>query len=451
MQSFKSQADFLECLRTEIRNRHRVPAGAAFTVALIAVEGNGLMFATGKIVFCDEVVPARGAFLYPAMVLAEEWIAGPEPALERLALLLEGAASVAGQQVRGRFGGTYSERAVHSFWPRLTPWAELTFKTAWHHEGPRPTVNNEPVVAFGLPPYQSTRSAVSEWVYDRVLASGSDAPHMNELLTILPDTRARISDAKWEHDHVIVSVAANCDRQDLELHAVFLDTYQRQYESVRAPETQVRLKVPDDAGGVWLSLIHSSGARLGETILNQAYRTMQDQPEVSPLADQVRRDLTGGENEQVEFKPFIEPGDLKQREVVETVIAFANTQGGRILFGVDDHRNLLGRGKMTGALPPDKSGRDPEKRFRDWASKLINDKCKPVPQFSVHLLEIHGEPVGVVDVRRGKQHERPYQTHENTVLVRKGSNNVVPDMKTEWSAFFGAVPLPSGILGTGLF
>jgi hypothetical protein len=379
-----------------------------------------------------------------------------DAAIDRLRQLLAGEARVAGQPVRGRFfGGTYGERNVHSF-SRFTPWAEWSLKAAWHPDEQRPNLNNEPLVAFGLPPYQSTRAAVSEWVYGRQPSQGSDAPYMNELHTILPDTRARISDAKWEHDHVIVSVDSNCDRDQLELHAVFLDSKRERYQSKRAPEQEVRVKVPEDADGIWLSLIHSSGARLGETHLNQAYRTMRDQQDVTPLEQQVIRDIAGGENERVEFKPFVRPGNEKESEIVETVIAFANTRGGRMLLGVDDYRSVLGQGKMTAALPPDgksggQKGRDPETRLRAWASKLIADKCKPVPRFNVHLLSIHGEPVGVIDVRRGEHHERPYSTHENRILVRKGSNNVVPDAKTEWASFFGSAPVPGALFGTNPF
>jgi len=259
---------------------------------------------------------------------------------------------------------------------------------------------------------------------------------MNELLTILPDTRARVSDARWDRDELVVHVEANCEPDDLELHAVFQDSAKRRYESKRAPPSEVRMKVPDDAGGIWLSLIHSSSARLGESYLNEAYRSIRDEQDTTPLEQQVRRDIAGGENERVEYKPFIKRNEHKEWEIVETVIAFANTQGGRVLLGVDDNRRLLGQGQMLAALPPEEKGRDATARMRDWANKLLTDRCKPIPPFSVHLLEIDGDPVGVIDVKRG--HERPYCVqHRNLVYVRKGASNVVPDPKTEWAAFFG--------------
>ena len=199
MPSYDTHASFFEALRDELGHRYRAPAGALFTVAMVPVDPQGMMFATGKIVFHDQVVPARGALAYPAMTLAEEWMNGTDSAIECLRLLLDGHASIAGQQVRGRFGGTYDDRNVQQY-QRNTPWAERLFKTAWHHEGPRPSLNNEPLLAFGQPPFQTARTAVLEWVYGRIPEPGSDAPHMNELLTIVPDTRARIGIIAFSRD-----------------------------------------------------------------------------------------------------------------------------------------------------------------------------------------------------------------------------------------------------------
>jgi Putative DNA-binding domain len=449
MVSFNSHEQFLAFIRNDFGARYRAPAGALFTVALLPVDGESFFFGTGKVVFLDEETPARGAFVYPAIALAEEWVEGVDQSIDRLGLLLAGEATIAKQAVRGRFGGTYGERNVHSF-SRFTPWAEWNFRTAWHHEGPRPSLNNEPVVAFGLPPYETNRSAVSEWVYGRILAPGGDAPHMNALNTVIPDTRARLAEAKWDQEYVVVTVDANCDRKDLELHAVFSGSKKQRFESKRAPSPEVTMKVPEDTDGVWLSLIHSSGARMGETILNQAYRSMREEQDATPLEQQMRHDIDGGENERVEYKPFIKRGDQKEWEIVETVIAFANTQGGRLFLGVDDNRRLLGHGQMVAALPPIDNSHPPATRLRDWANKLLTDRCKPVPVFSVHLVEIDGDPVGVIDVKRGDQ--RPYCVqHRNLVFVRKGASNVIPDPKTEWAAFFGAVGVPGGIFGSEPF
>ena len=53
----------------------------------------------------------------------------------------------------------------------------------------------------------------------------------------------------------------------------------------------------------------------------------------------LRKALDSGESLQVEFKPFIRAvrGDDKAQQIVRTVAAFANTEGGAIIFGVSDN------------------------------------------------------------------------------------------------------------------
>jgi ATP-dependent DNA helicase RecG len=53
--------------------------------------------------------------------------------------------------------------------------------------------------------------------------------------------------------------------------------------------------------------------------------------------------IAGGENEGLEFKSAF--GDT----VIEALVAFANTSGGKVLVGVDDHGNIPGimMGKET--------------------------------------------------------------------------------------------------------
>lgn len=451
MSSFNSKDEFIRALGLQIQQAHKEPKGALFTAALVPSDNRGYLFVTGKVVFLDEPADGRGALKYPALILVEEWVAGVNDSIDRLSQLLQGKAVVAGVTVQGKFAGTYGERNVQNFPSRFTAWSEWCFKTSWHHEGSRPGYNNDPVLAFGLPAFQSVRAAVSAWVYGRDFDWGSDAPHQNELNVIVPDTRARISEAKWEGAEVVVTIESNCSVAELELHAVF-DSKKDRSTRVSNPASSTRLKVPDDASSVWLALVHNTGESMGEFFLNQAYPNTTEKAEESPREAQVLHDFMGGENERVEYKPFIRPGEAKDKdtEIIRTTIAFANTHGGRILLGVDDERNLLGSDCMHTALRC--GDEDAERRLRDWARKLIHDRCKPVPQFSVYLVQIHGELVGVIDVKAGARHERPFQTHQNAVFVRKGSTNVMPDMKTEWSTYFGndGVSALPGILGDSI-
>ena len=52
--------------------------------------------------------------------------------------------------------------------------------------------------------------------------------------------------------------------------------------------------------------------------------------ETDDLADALRQ------GEQIEFKEYIKLGDKKETELVNVIVAFANTKGGTIYVGVDD-------------------------------------------------------------------------------------------------------------------
>jgi predicted HTH transcriptional regulator len=60
--------------------------------------------------------------------------------------------------------------------------------------------------------------------------------------------------------------------------------------------------------------------------------------------------------------------------------------------------------------------------------KLIHDQIKPVPTITLRTYEVAGEPIGVIEVPPG---EFVYATHDNEILIRKGSTNRRPDPSSE--------------------
>lgn len=53
--------------------------------------------------------------------------------------------------------------------------------------------------------------------------------------------------------------------------------------------------------------------------------------------------ISKGENNQLEFKSEVPKED---RKYLKTVVAFSNSSGGRILFGVSDDRTIHSVGKI---------------------------------------------------------------------------------------------------------
>jgi len=113
----------------------------------------------------------------------------------------------------------------------------------------------------------------------------------------------------------------------------------------------------------------------------------------------LERIIAGGENERVEFKrTLVTRGE---DNVVKEMAAFANTEGGWILFGVDD------RGQVTGIDDP--------KGFEERVMNLAANNLTPplIPTFQTFCVE--GKTVAVLDIPKGPN--KPYRPF----YVRRGT------------------------------
>jgi ATP-dependent DNA helicase RecG len=115
-------------------------------------------------------------------------------------------------------------------------------------------------------------------------------------------------------------------------------------------------------------------------------------------AEALRQRLGGGENLTIEFKvASIHPDDL-----AASLVAFANTSGGEIIFGVND------KGEIVGLENIDTLG-----KFIDNVSR---DKCVPAVTVLPEKMEIGGKTLLVVNIPQGD--ERPYSTNRGVHDIR---------------------------------
>ena len=98
-------------------------------------------------------------------------------------------------------------------------------------------------------------------------------------------------------------------------------------------------------------------------------------------------EILKGESEKTEFKE-----NAKTNTYIKTVVAFANGNGGKIVFGVKDNREIVGV--------------ENEFEVMDGIINAISDNCYPmiVPDISLHTLE--NKTVMLVEIEGGKK--KPY-------------------------------------------
>ena len=112
--------------------------------------------------------------------------------------------------------------------------------------------------------------------------------------------------------------------------------------------------------------------------------------------------LKTGESEKVEFKRSV--GELK--EIIETVVAFANANGGWIFIGVDD----------SGAITGVKIGKDTIEKLVNNIVQMTDPSIYP----SIDLLDINNKKVIVVTVPTGN--DKPY-FYRGRAYIRIGKTN----------------------------
>lgn len=115
--------------------------------------------------------------------------------------------------------------------------------------------------------------------------------------------------------------------------------------------------------------------------------------------------LTKGEKQTIEFKTSF------QKEVIESVVAFANSQGGRVVIGISDSGEIIGATLQAESL-------------QNWVNQI---KLNTQPSIIVDMLEveIENKTIVVIDVK-----EYPIKpiSYKNRYFVRKSNSNHLMSM-----------------------
>lgn len=108
-----------------------------------------------------------------------------------------------------------------------------------------------------------------------------------------------------------------------------------------------------------------------------------------------------GENIQCEFKRhFTTP-----EKIVREMIAFANTKGGYMIFGVDDDREVVGV--------------DSEKSESEMIKDAAENFCEPRLVYSIDFIELYGKEVVVVSIPESDNKPHRLQDYENEFDINK--------------------------------
>lgn len=129
-----------------------------------------------------------------------------------------------------------------------------------------------------------------------------------------------------------------------------------------------------------------------------------------PILDnhEIKKLIAGGENQFVDFKFQI----TNARKIARSMVAFANTDGGKLLIGVKDNGNIVGISS------------DEELYMIELAAFKY---CKPAVKFEVESYDFDGKIVLQVSIDEST--EKPHYSFEENkkwlVYVRKNDENIL--------------------------
>ncbi len=108
-----------------------------------------------------------------------------------------------------------------------------------------------------------------------------------------------------------------------------------------------------------------------------------------------------GENLQCEFKRHFTTPEKIAREI----IAFANTKGGYVIFGVDDDKEVVGV--------------DSEKSESEMIKDAAENYCEPPLDYLIDFVELYGKELVVVSIPESDNKPHRLQDYQNEFDINK--------------------------------
>lgn len=425
IEQYSSVKDTINAIHTRLQSVHRPFAGALVRIATVPIP-SGPRFLAGTMVFSEQRQPDHVLAEYPTVRFVQFWCDGQDNAVSFLSRFWAGKETISNIPIPNIFNhATFnhnSDGQSTSGWPS---WL-FTASADSRNGEQRLFLEQSATVRKGLIPFRSPADAVRRWIFQEQGSDSmtNDVPYQEQFLTVVPDTRARFASGRWTPGELELITEVNVPLRDLELQIIHVGAEHRSSNYSVGLEPMI-LEVPEDARELVLYLVHKNGDIVCSRSLHGLYRSFGKFEGQLDGATEVIQELQGGENETREFKPYVSPRDKKEFDFVKTVVAFANTDGGRIFVGVDDEGVPLGISAARGCF---KKTLDPIAAQQARLKRVITESTKPVPPVTYKNVEVNGNPVIVAEVRRSPS---ICSTQDNRVYVRRGATSRLADPETE--------------------
>lgn len=292
------------------------------------------------------------------------------------------------------------------------------------------------LLSYNSPVYPSIYNAIQEWCQLRGFHGHGDG-RLGSIIIIMPQCKARIVNLASSTEAVTVSMKIEDNKlQGLRVKGSW--SFSGQIESIDQPAngSSVIIERPSretpDSIAFWLI---GPDDRIFDFHRETRYwnmgqtRVLQFNSEKPEYIDVAMQAIKMGEGPTVEFKPYITIENQKSEELIKTVIAFANTLGGVLLIGVNNHCIVTGIEKDIAGKKKCQGGSTPEEVYNEYMGKLkqhIADALNDSIDMDLEKIVLEGHAVILLKVAEGSK--KPYyEFRTDEIFVRRGSNNVRPN------------------------
>jgi len=280
-----------------------------------------------------------------------------------------------------------------------------------------------------FPFYESVAEAAADWLEDQSLVHDSYPPYSNRCL--LKSSKAVIKGIRNEEDSQLIIDVEPIDNLD-ELHITLAARHPNgtvRLDQKAAPRTT--FNVPPELQALTIYLIDKRGEPQ-DYFSENSFNSSWPDPVIGSnsaklqknLIDQIRQ----GEGTSLEFKKWmpVKPNDEKRKELLQTVVAFANTKGGTILVGIDDYGEIVGIERNLFKDYSNEIERTPEKlldQYQKEIRQVISNEIEPEVDIRFEKLKSGDQTTLAIQVKGNKA--LPYSIiRSNDIYVRHGANNM---------------------------
>jgi Schlafen, AlbA_2 len=295
-----------------------------------------------------------------------------------------------------RYGGVTALRLPHTSY-QISP-ANPSFRGS----------NSAFLIGDDCPSFSNLDMAAFRLLYDAEWEPGQEM--LNTLWLIrVTHTEAWIEHLRLSPSSIAVTIAGS-DVKDSRLEVIGSignDLSQRLTEA-----GTIEWRLPKGLPSRLRLMLSRDGAYLDYRDLKLHGRPSQDFDSVdieqsANLGEQIQGLVSRGENESVEFKQQISSDKGK---FIKTVAAFANGNGGVILFGVDDDGTIIG---VTGDVS----------KLKDDVVRMVRDNVVPKPKVRIEDCAIDAKTVLALYVEQGDKHPYGINPAKPVFYIRRGANS----------------------------